>query len=100
MSSGVFRGVQQHKAKFGFWSPLVDIVVRVHAVNDSALPQFEMTQMRYRVTRSVKAIYGRVSKEYGSSHCTILLPVVLYYVVPRRPCIFKLSEKEDNHKVG
>ena len=47
----------------GPWQePLVDVVVRNHAVNDSALPQFEMMQMRYRVTHSVEAIYKKVSK--------------------------------------
>ena len=46
----------------GLWQePLVDVVVRNHAVNDSALPQFEMMQMRYCVTRSVEAIYIKVS---------------------------------------
>ena len=47
----------------GPWQePLVDVVVRNHAVNDSALPQSETMQMRYRVTRSVEAIYSKVSK--------------------------------------
>ena len=47
----------------GPWQePLVDIVVRDHAVNDSALPQLEAMQMRCRVTRSVEAIYEKVSK--------------------------------------
>ena len=47
----------------GPWQePSVDIVVRDHAVNDSALHQFEAMQMRYRVTRSVEAIYRKVSK--------------------------------------
>ena len=31
---------------------------RDHAMNDSALPQREMMQMRYRVTRCVEAIHG------------------------------------------
>ena len=47
----------------GLWQePLVDVIVRNHAVNDSALPQFEMMQMRYRVTRCVEAIYRKVSR--------------------------------------
>ena len=38
----------------GPWQePMVDVVVRDHAVNDSALPQFETMQMRYRVTPCV-----------------------------------------------
>ena len=41
----------------GRWQePMVDVVVRNRAVNDSALPQFETMQMRCRVTRSVEAI--------------------------------------------
>ena len=48
---------------------------RDHAVNDSVLPQREMMQMRYRVTRCVEAIYGEVSKRirlkslYNSTAC-------------------------------
>ena len=42
--------------------PMVDVVVCDHAVIDSALPQIETMQMRCRVTRTVEAIYGRVSK--------------------------------------
>ena len=34
--------------------PMVDLVVRDHAVNDSALPQLETMQMKYRVTRCVE----------------------------------------------
>ena len=69
----------------GPWQePMVDVVVRDHEVNDSALPQFETMQMRCRATRSVEAIYRKYPKGYGSSHCTSLLPVVLY-VVPHRP---------------
>ena len=68
----------------GPWQELsVDVVVRKHAVNDSESPQVEAVQMRYCVTRSVEAIYKKISKGYGPSHCTSLLPVVLY-IVPRR----------------
>ena len=61
----------------GSWQePMVDVAVRDHAVNDSALPQSETMQMRYRVTRCVEAIYGEVSKRirlkplYNSVYCT------------------------------
>ena len=42
--------------------PMIDVAVREHAVNDSALPQSETMQMTYRVTRCIEAIYGTVSK--------------------------------------
>ena len=67
----------------GLWhKPMVDVAVRDHAVNDSALPQLETMQMKYHVTRCVEAIYRKYPKGYGSSHGTSLLPVVLY-IVPR-----------------
>ena len=60
----------------GPWhEPMVDVAVRDHAVNDSALPQLETMQMKYRVTRCVEAIYGEVSKRirlkslYNSTAC-------------------------------
>ena len=68
----------------GPWQePLADVVVRDHAVNDSALPQLEEMQMRYRVTCSVEAIYEKVSEEIqlkplhkttacGTVYCTTL----------------------------
>ena len=47
----------------GPWQePMVDVVVRDHVVNDSALPQFETMQMRYRITRCIEAIYRTISK--------------------------------------
>ena len=69
----------------GPWQePMVDVVVRDHTVNDSALPQFETIQMRYCIRAVLKQSIEKYSKGYGSSHCTSLLPVVLY-VVPRQP---------------
>ena len=60
---------------------------RDHAVNDSALPQREMMQMRYRVTRCVEAIYGKVSKRirlkslYNSTACgTVCCTTLTRYV--------------------
>ena len=44
---------------------MVDVAMREHAVNDSALPQFETMQMKHRVTRCVEAIYKKVSKGIG-----------------------------------
>ena len=35
---------------------MIDIAVREHAVNDSALPQSETIQMTYRVKRCVEAV--------------------------------------------
>ena len=54
---------------------MIDVAMREHAVNDSALPQLETMQMKYRVTRCVEAIYGMVSKRiqlkplYKSTAC-------------------------------
>ena len=48
--------------------PMVDVAMREHAVNDSAMPQSETMQMTYRVMRCIEAIY---------KHCTSLLSVVL-----------------------
>ena len=60
----------------GPWhEPMIDVAVREHAVNDSALPQSETMQMTYRVTRCIEAIYGTVSKRirlkplYKSTAC-------------------------------
>ena len=60
---------------------MVDVAMRKHAVNDSALPQSETMQMTYRVTRCIEAIYGIVFKRirlkplykstvYGTVRCT------------------------------
>ena len=47
----------------GPWhEPMIDVAVREHVVNDSALPQLETMQMKYRVTRCVEVIYETVSK--------------------------------------
>ena len=47
----------------GPWhEPMIEVAVREHVVNDSALPQLETMQMKYRVTRCVEVIYGTVSK--------------------------------------
>ena len=54
---------------------MIDVAVREHTVNDFALPQLEMMQMKYRVTRCVEAIYGMVFKRirlkplYESTAC-------------------------------
>ena len=41
---------------------MVDVAMREHAVNDSAMPQSETMQMTYHVTRCIEAIYGTISK--------------------------------------
>ena len=41
---------------------MIEVAVRKHVVNDSALPQLETMQMKYRVMHCVEAIYGMVSK--------------------------------------
>ena len=41
---------------------MVDVAMREHAVNDSAMPQSETMQMTYYVTRCIEAIYGTISK--------------------------------------
>ena len=41
---------------------MVDVAMRKHAVNDSAMPQSETMQMTYHVTRCIEAIYGTISK--------------------------------------
>ena len=65
-----------HMSAVGPWhEPMIDVAVREHAVNDSALPQSETMQMKYRVTRYVEAIYETVSKRirlkplYKSTAC-------------------------------
>ena len=37
--------------------PVIDVAMREHAVNDSALPQLKTMQMTYHVTRCIEAIY-------------------------------------------
>ena len=62
----------------GPWhEPMIEVAVREHVMNDSALPQLETMQMKYHVTRCVEAIYGTVSKRirlkplYKSTACVL-----------------------------
>ena len=55
-SSSYINAVAVLSAVGPWHKSMVDLVVRDHAVNDSALPQIETMQMRCRVTHTVEAI--------------------------------------------
>ena len=84
----------------GPWhEPMIEVAVREHVVNDSALPQLETMQMRYRTTRCVEESMEWYPKRYGSSHCTSLLPVVLY-VVQRQPMYLQVIRRRSTTELS
>ena len=70
-----------------------------HAMNDSALHQFEGMQTRYRVTRSVEAIYEKVTQGirlkplYKTTACGTVLCTTSTEVS-------SMYQRKNNHGVG